>query len=238
MSFVSLTDACRELGIDAKTLRHWLAQAQLPLHSHPSDGRKKGLSQPQLHELAAQHHRALPHACPALSVPPGNLSAELLALAEQLADMQGQLAALRAEVAALCQPLPSPPPPALVTEAPPSAPAPQAAPTAARKPVHVLARLEYASEGHYVVLSPTQGMVALQADSPAWFAWLSRQTAFRFVGRLGHFSARYDAQRGSRAWRAHRKIRNHTANLRLGPTNQVTAEVLEQAAAPFQALLK
>ncbi len=41
MTFVSLADACRRLGIDAKTLRRWLADAQLPLQGHPRDGRKK-----------------------------------------------------------------------------------------------------------------------------------------------------------------------------------------------------
>ena len=45
MTFVSLADACRRLGIDAKTLRRWLEDAQLPLQSHPRDGRKKGVSE-------------------------------------------------------------------------------------------------------------------------------------------------------------------------------------------------
>ena len=31
MIFVSLADACRHLGVDAKTLHRWLADAQLSL---------------------------------------------------------------------------------------------------------------------------------------------------------------------------------------------------------------
>lgn len=234
MSFVSLTDACQQLGIDAKTLRRWLAEAQLPLQSHPSDGRKKGLSLPQVHELARLHHRGLPAACAPQSC---SLPAALLELPTQVTDVQAQLAALHAEVAALNLRLSAVAPPTLAAEPMPSTSAPRAALPPLRQPVHVLARLEYASEGQYVVLCPTRGMLRLQANSPAWFAWLAKQTAFRFVGKRGHFSARFDAQRGSRAWRAHRKIRNHTANLRLGPTSEVTAEVLEQAAAHLQALL-
>ena len=43
MTFVSLAEATRRLGIDVKTLHRWLAEAQISLHSHPDDGRKKGL---------------------------------------------------------------------------------------------------------------------------------------------------------------------------------------------------
>src|SRR6266481_5002778 len=44
MPFVSLAQAARRLGMDVKTLHRWLADAQLPWHSHPHDGRKKGVS--------------------------------------------------------------------------------------------------------------------------------------------------------------------------------------------------
>jgi len=59
MPFVSVADACRRLGIDAKTLRRWLADAQLPLPRHPHDGRKKGVSGEHLHLLARLHQRRL-----------------------------------------------------------------------------------------------------------------------------------------------------------------------------------
>ena len=52
MTFVSLAQAARRLGIDAKTLHRWLADAQLALQSHPHDGRKKGVSSEHLHLLA------------------------------------------------------------------------------------------------------------------------------------------------------------------------------------------
>lgn len=242
MSFVSLTDACRELGIDGKTLHRWLAQASLPLLRHPSDARKQGLSQTHLEALAAQHHRALPtlpSPSPLVSASAAALPADLLTLPEQVAALQSQLSALQQQVKELshllrtaAQPL------TLPTKAPPAAQLSSLAPTPNRTRAPVLPRLEYAGEGQYVVITPTQGVKPLEADSAAWFAWLSQQSAFRFVGKQGHFSARFDAERGSRAWRAHRKLRNHTANLRLGRTNEVTVAVLEQAASQFQALLK
>ncbi len=59
MTFVSLADGCRRLGIDAKTLRRWLVDAQLPFQSHPHDGRKKGVSSQHLQALARLHQRSL-----------------------------------------------------------------------------------------------------------------------------------------------------------------------------------
>ena len=60
MSFWSMADCCRHLGIDPKTLRRWLLQAQLPVQPHPTDGRKTGLSEQHLRQLASLHHRSLP----------------------------------------------------------------------------------------------------------------------------------------------------------------------------------
>ena len=46
MIFVSVADACRRLGVDAKTLHRWLSGCPaFPANSHPCDGRKKGVSQ-------------------------------------------------------------------------------------------------------------------------------------------------------------------------------------------------
>ena len=59
MTFVSFAQAARCLGIDAKTLHRWLAEAQIPLHSHPGDGRKKGVSGEHLQALARLHQRSL-----------------------------------------------------------------------------------------------------------------------------------------------------------------------------------
>ena len=44
MTLIALTACCRLLAIDGKTLRRWLAQAQLPVQTHPSDARCKGLT--------------------------------------------------------------------------------------------------------------------------------------------------------------------------------------------------
>src|SRR5260370_35868939 len=43
MTFVSVAQASRRLGVDAKTLHRWLVEAQIPLHSSHQDGRKKGV---------------------------------------------------------------------------------------------------------------------------------------------------------------------------------------------------
>ena len=76
-------------------------------------------------------------------------------------------------------------------------------------------------------------------ESPAWFAWLSTLSSFRFVGKLGRFTAHREVERLPRAaWRAHRSIRSHTYNLRLGSTEVLTIATLEQAAATLHAHLK
>jgi hypothetical protein len=52
MTTIPLTDCCMMLGIDPKTLRHWLTQAHLPLHTHPTDARIKCLTLEQVQQLA------------------------------------------------------------------------------------------------------------------------------------------------------------------------------------------
>jgi len=88
MTVVSVAAAADRLGIDAKTLRRWLEEAQLPLHRHPRDGRKKGLSDEHLQALARLHQRclaplSLESPAPAESLGPA-LPAALLALHELL----------------------------------------------------------------------------------------------------------------------------------------------------------
>jgi hypothetical protein len=256
MLFVSLADACRLLGIDPKTLRRWLAHAHLCLQPHPSDGRKHGLSEDHLRLLARLHQRSLaplpsepstpvPAALPALPT-------DLLTLPATLGALHTQLAALQQQVAELSH--------LLEQHAHPTAPAPQARParrtptpappapaarraasavaTPPRKPVHVIPRVEWASDGHYVVICPKQGLLALSLDSPAWFAWLATQPSFRFVGQHGHFTAHHERERvPNGAWRAHRHLRHHSCTLRLGLTQQLTIAVLEQAATTLQAHL-
>ena len=90
-----------------------------------------------------------------------------------------------------------------------------------------------------MVICPTHGLLPLEPDTPAWFAWLSTLSSFRFVGKRGRFTAHREVERLPRAaWRAHRSIRSHTSNLRLGLTESLTIATLEQAAATLDAHLR
>src|SRR5712692_10890573 len=64
MTLVPFTDCCAMLGIDAKTLRNWLRQANLEWAAHPKDARLKCLTSEQVQQLAVVHARpfALPEA--------------------------------------------------------------------------------------------------------------------------------------------------------------------------------
>jgi len=266
MPFVSLAQAARRLGIDAKTLRRWLAQAQLHPQPHPSDARITGITSEQLCLLATTHHRSLPalpgeFPAPAPTGPapePYPLPPELLELLQQLRAVPAELAAVQQQLAELTQRLQQPPQaPAVPVSSCHDAAARvnnvgqrRAAPTAGRShvsaassskrsPAHVLPLVEYVHVGHYVVICPKQGLLPLQPETPEWFAWLGTHTSFRFVGKAGRLTAHRELQCVSRAvWRAHRQIRNHTYNLRLGKTQDVTIAALEQAAAALQAHLK
>ncbi len=256
MAVVSVAEAARRLGIDAKTLRRWLADAQLPLQSHPGDGRKKGLSDDHLQALARLHQRRLaplPQEAPAPvpAEPPPPLPAALLALPETLGALQTQIAALQQQVAALTHLLQQheqrPPLSATPAQQPrrarrppkPASSAPRSRPAAKppRKPVHVIARVEYGEQGRYVLICPTQGVLPFEPETPEWFAWLGTQSSFRFVGQGGSFSAHHEWRVPRDAWRAHRHIRNQGYHLRLAPTQDLTIAVLEQAAATLQAHL-
>jgi hypothetical protein len=69
MTTLPLIDCSEMLAIDAKTLRHWLQQANIPLHPHPTDARVKCLTMEQVQHLAALHGRALkPHEAPMTSL--------------------------------------------------------------------------------------------------------------------------------------------------------------------------
>ena len=251
MTFVSVAQATTRLGIDAKTLHRWLADAQLPLHSYPHDGRKKGVSEEHLQVLARLHHRRLtssqqeePAQLPC-QIPA--LPADLLSLPEQLSAMQAQLVTLQQQVADLTRLLTQHRPESAIALTPtkptstarPTLPAPRSRPAAPtpRKPVHVIPRVEYGSEGHYVVICPKQGLLPFEPETPEWFAWVAQQDSFRFVGQGGHFTAHHEWRVPKGAWRAHRHIRNHVHVLRLAPNHELTIAVLEQAAAALQAHL-
>ena len=255
MTFVSLAEASGRLGIDAKTLRCWLAKAQLPLHSHPHDGRKKGVSDEHLQALARLHQRSL---TPLPQQPPApgadeqpSLSAALLTLPETLGALQAQIAILQQQVAELIRLLKPQlhqptsllaPTQQTSTAKRPSklaSPAPRSRPAAKSpsKPVHVLPRVEYGPEGRYIVICPKHGLLPLEPDTPEWFAWVAKQSSFRFVGKSGRLTAHHEWRVPRGAWRAHRQIRNHSYTLRLALSHELTIAVLEQAAEALQAYL-
>ena len=88
------------------------------------------------------------------------------------------------------------------------------------------------------MICPTQGLLSLEPDTPAWFAWLATQSSFRFVGKVGRLTAHHEGRIPNGAWRAHRHLHNHSYTRRLAPTQELTMAVLEQAAEALQAHLK
>ena len=258
MSVVSVAQASRRLGIDAKTLRRWLAEAQLPLQSHPHDDRKKGVSSEHLHRLARLHQRSLAPLPQEPSAPASGevaaLETALLGLPERLDTLQIQITALQQQVTDLTRLItqhaqkpaslaaPAKPSQRSKRSPKPAPPAPRSRPAATantpRKPVQVIPRVEYGSEGRYVVICPKQGLLPFEPETPEWFAWLAEQSSFRFVGQGGTFSAHHEWRVPRGAWRAHRHIRNRGYQLRLAPTQELTIAVLEQAAEALQAHLR
>jgi hypothetical protein len=259
MTCVSLADSCRQLGIDPKTLRRWLVQAPFTLQQHPLDARRQGLTQEQLRWLAQAHHRSLPVLPQEPPQPAPVPRAEALALPTDLCEvlvalraLPAQLAALQEQLADLTHQLSQLPEPATTVRSRPGATTRTAGRSRSRsrgraeslrKPqrpskAQVVALVEYAGEGHYVVISPRGGLLPFEPDTPAWFAWLMTCSSFRFVGKLGRLTAHRELHNISRAvWRAHRTIRNHTYNVHLGKTESLTIAALEQAAAALHAHL-
>ncbi len=107
MTLVPLTDCCAMLGIDAKTLRHWLRQANLELAPHPKDARLKCLTMQQVQQVAMLHVRPLPSPVSAPSAlaeaAPGQpeSEAQLLEAATLLPTSVSQEADLRKQLSCL-----------------------------------------------------------------------------------------------------------------------------------------
>lgn len=115
MTLLALKQGCALLGIDAKTLRHWMQQAHLCLQPHPNDARLKCLTSEHLEQLAVLHHRpvdlpaALAQLHPAEASPAlvsekpspqeeADLLSRLVHLETQLGLVQQQLAGLALEL--------------------------------------------------------------------------------------------------------------------------------------------
>jgi hypothetical protein len=108
MTSLSIIECCHLLAIDPKTLRQWLAQAQMSLHIHPTDARIKCLEVEQVHVLARLHGRVLQASelaptgaspkpdelqcrVPPAVLPDTDLRARLLQVEAQVATLQAQL---------------------------------------------------------------------------------------------------------------------------------------------------
>ena len=111
MTHFSFIECCQLLAIDPKTLRQWLAQAQIFLHPHPTtDARIKCLTSEQVQTLARLHGRVLQtpveglasastnvstdEAPSGVNIPDADLRARLAQMEVQVATMQAQLTGL------------------------------------------------------------------------------------------------------------------------------------------------
>ena len=268
MTMVSLTDCCRLLAIDPKTLHRWMSLAHLSAQPHPLDARLKCVTREQVQQLAVTHHRSLPesseqHFPPETSAPStpadvirasvlssvvSDVSVHITALTQQLGSLQAHVATLHHQLALLTEQwqkeqqwrtsvtktfMDKFQESSLDKE--PALPSPS---IDRRKHPHVLPLVEYGAQGKYVMISPEQGMLSFEPDSPQWFAWLSTLPSFRFVGQQGRFTAFRGYQCSeSTPWWAHRQIRHHSHKRRLGTTASVTIASLELAASSLQALV-
>ena len=292
MTMVSLTDCCRLLAIDPKTLHRWMSLSHLFAQPHPLDARLKCVTREQVQQLAVTHRRSLPesseqHFQPETSAPStpsdvirasvlssvvSDVSVHITALTQQLGSLQAHVATLHHQLALLTEQwqkeqqwrtsvtktfmgksqessldksqesslgksqessLDKAQESSLDKE--PALPSPS---IDRRKHPHVLPLVEYGAQGKYVMISPEQGLLSFEPDSPQWFAWLSTLPSFRFVGQQGRFTAFRGYQCSeSTPWWAHRQIRNHSHKRRLGTTASVTIASLELAASSLQALV-
>src|SRR5437899_1579472 len=107
MTSLSFIECCHLLAIDPKTLRQWLAQAQMSLHAHPTDARIKCLTSEQVFVLANLHDRVLQTSVPAAFACPTPSEAESQKplpeaadadLRARLAQMETQIATLQAQL--------------------------------------------------------------------------------------------------------------------------------------------
>ena len=248
MTSLAFMECCQRLSVSPKTLRQWLAQAEMSLHPHPTDARITCLTSEQLHLLAALHGRVLQPTGNLLvgdELGPGEadtdlrtrlaqLEATVAMLQTQLTDLtlqllcereqrtQERLLALEAERPSACDH-------SLVllssaTSSVSSLPATLKLvchPTERRN--QLIPLIEYGASGRYVLISPEEGELAIMPDSPEWFAWLASLSSFRFVGQSGRFSARRGYNRGpNRCWYAQRGIHQKNYSKYLGVSEHLT----------------
>jgi hypothetical protein len=99
MTSLSFIECCHLLAIDPKTLRQWLAQAQISLYPHPKDARIKCLSTEQVQMLARLHGRVLQQEADAsdASSTPSEAQCQISLSALADADLRARLAQMEAE---------------------------------------------------------------------------------------------------------------------------------------------
>lgn len=123
MTMVSLTDGCRLLAIDPKTLHRWMSLSHLSAQPHPLDARLKCVTREQVQQLAVTHRRSLPesseqHFQPETSAPStpsdvirasvlssvvSDVSVHITALTQQLGSLQAHVATLHHQLALLTE---------------------------------------------------------------------------------------------------------------------------------------
>jgi hypothetical protein len=240
MTSLSFIECCRLFAIDPKTLRQWVAQAELSLHPHPVDARIKCLSREQVDILARLHDRPLPFAdaspSPAEMRDQQILAVLLVPLQNRLAQLEAQVATLRTQLTDLTLQLlreheQRTEERALTVTSQVVLPSFSRHVTEKR----LIPLIEYGARGRYVLISPEEGELSIIPDSPEWFEWLASLSSFRFVGQSGRFSARRGfSQRPNRGWYAQRTIHRQFRGKYIGVSEHVTLARLEHIAAELQ----
>jgi len=109
MTSLSLAEGCRLLAIDPKTLRQWLVQAQMALHTDPMNAKIKCVTGEQVQTLAHLHGRVLKPETVVSAVGPGPMPSEAQSqvlptvppdtgLQAKLVQMEAQIATLQAQL--------------------------------------------------------------------------------------------------------------------------------------------
>jgi len=103
MTSLSVAESCRLLVFDLKTLRQWLAQAKMALHTDPANAKIKCVTSEQVQTLARLHGRTLQQDTntSAASSTPSQAHSQMALSALSDADLRARLAQMEAQVATL-----------------------------------------------------------------------------------------------------------------------------------------
>jgi LuxR family maltose regulon positive regulatory protein len=87
------------------------------------------------------------------------------------------------------------------------------------------------TETYELYQTPGREVLRIVPDSPAWFTWLDQVSAFAFVGKNGHYTARKEVkQRGGRYWSAYLAAGGYLTKKYLGESTDLTMARLEHFA--------